>query len=86
MQDKVPSKRRQRKPVDENEIQAYVISLEQGVEVKVDPISYGIATTDLAENGILKGEQVDIFEDKEDHWLTNKGLVSKLYLLLRKIK
>lgn len=54
------------------------------VEVKQKPIMYGIATMNLGT--IAEGEKVDILEDKGDEWLTDKGLVSKLFLLLRKIQ
>lgn len=53
------------------------------VEEKSKPIMFGIATTNL--EAIEKGEKVGILEDKGDEWLTEKGLVSKLFLLLQKI-
>lgn len=81
MQNKAPAKRRQKEVVAESGI-----VFEQGVETKIDPIFYGIATTDLNESGVPKGEQVSILEDQGDNWLTDKGLISKLYLLLKKIK
>ncbi|TVX86104.1 hypothetical protein [Paenibacillus agilis] len=56
---------------------------EPKVDVKPKAIMHGIATTNL--NEIAKGEKVDIYEDKGDEWLTDKGLVSKLFLLLKKI-
>ncbi|MGG4105129.1 hypothetical protein AAXB25_14530 [Paenibacillus lautus] len=81
MQEKVQTRKRA-KAVREPEV---VESVE--VEVEVRPIFYGIATTDLILEGgsVWTGEQVDILEDKGDEWLTDKGLVSKLFLLLKKI-
>ena len=78
MQEKVQAKK-QRKVIQEPEV------LEK-VEAKAKPIFHGIATTDLIVNdvGVGQGEQVDILEDKGDEWLTDKGLVSKLFLLLKK--
>lgn len=62
---------------------------EENADVVVEdlkPIMYGISTTNLTSpETIMKGEQVDILEDNGDEWLTNKGLVSKLFLLLKKI-
>lgn len=52
-------------------------------EEVVKPILLGIATTNV--NGIAKNEMVSIFEDEGDTWLTEKGSVSKLYLLLKKV-
>lgn len=56
-------------------------------EVKAEPIMYGVATTNLIvdNKAIEKGEQVSIFEDNGDEWLTCRGSVSKLYLLLKKV-
>lgn len=79
MQEKVQTKKR-RKAVQEPEVV-------EKVEVEVKPIMHGIATTNLIVDGVevKQGEQIDILEDKGDEWLTDKGLVSKLFLLLKKI-
>lgn len=83
MQEKVQA-RKQRKVIREPEVLEKVEAVE--VEAKAKPIFHGIATTDLIINGarVWQGEQVDILEDKGDEWLTDKGLVSKLFLLLKK--
>lgn len=47
------------------------------------PIYQGVATTNV--NEVKAGEQVVVYEDKQEDWLTDKGLVPKIYLLLKKI-
>ncbi|OME54143.1 hypothetical protein BSK59_16315 [Paenibacillus odorifer] len=84
MQDKVPTTKRRTKTTPSDQLK------DEKVEVVVEkslPIFYGIATTNLTIDTVKvnQGEQVDILEDKGDEWLTDKGIVSKLFLLLKKI-
>lgn len=86
MQEKVQTRKPRAKTVQEPEV-VEKVEVEIGVEVKAKPISLGIATTNLIVDGkgIEQGEQLDILEDKGDEWLTDRGLVSKLFLLLKNI-
>jgi hypothetical protein len=55
------------------------------VSVEQEPIWIGIATTDIVEAELQKGDKVFILEDQGADWLTENGLVSKQYLLLQSI-
>jgi hypothetical protein len=66
------------------------VNLDKGnIEVvEAKPIYMGIATCNLiVDNGSLeKGDKVAILADNgSNEWLTEKGLVSKLFLLLKNI-
>lgn len=59
----------------------------QIIEEKLpNPIFYGIATTNITneEAHIQEGEQVNIYSSDGDEWVTDKGNISKLFLLLRR--
>lgn len=85
MQEKVQTRKKRNKAVQAPEV-VEKVEVEEKVEVKAKPILFGVATTNLIIDGkaVEQGEQVDILEDKGDEWLTDKGLVSKLFLLLKK--
>lgn len=48
------------------------------------PIYIGVATCNI-DGVIAKDEDALIFKDAGENWETDKGLISKLYLLLKKI-
>lgn len=80
--------KRTRRVSDKLETTKYTPEVEVSKDDEIKPFILGIATTRLnVRDGVIeKGETVGILKDNGDQWLTEKGLVPKLYLLLKKIK
>lgn len=73
-----------RKVVEENVIEEVKLdALVEKIEKEPKPIYIGTATTDL--DVLKKGEKVKVVADEGDNWITENGMISKLYLLLEKI-
>jgi len=76
------ARKRVNQQVEQNDARS--VDEKEKKESRPTPIMYGIATCTI--DGVVEsGEGVEIYESVGECWKTNKGLVSKLYLLLRNL-